>query len=32
MGRRPAVWSPPEHLVIDWGSPEGRQLLPVPPG
>ena len=36
-GRRPAVWSPGEHLVIDWGSPgraarvlRGAGLVAVP--
>jgi hypothetical protein len=26
-GRRPAVWSPTEHLVIDWGSLGGLQVF-----
>ena len=30
-GRRPAVWSPGEHLVIDWGVLAGLQLPPIHP-
>jgi SnoaL-like domain len=26
-GRRPAVWSPGEHLVIDWGSEDGLHVF-----
>jgi hypothetical protein len=26
-GRRPAVWSPAEHLVIDWGSEGGLHVF-----
>jgi len=26
-GRRPAVWSPGEHLVIDWGSEGGLHVF-----
>ena len=26
-GRRPAVWSPGEHLVIDWGSLAGLHVF-----
>jgi hypothetical protein len=29
-GRRPAVWSPGEHLVIDWGSEGGLHVLMRP--